>query len=132
MRKLSVVFFGSGSPASCAAFERLVKVCDIVGVVAPNDDSARIFLQAGADKEIPLLKIPDLPNDVDLFCVATFPRILDAGVLALPRLGVLNVHPSLLPRHRGPDPLFWTFFDSEAETGVTVHWITQEVDAGDI
>jgi len=47
-------------------------------------------------------------------------------------MGGLNVHGSLLPRHRGPDPLFWTFFDADEEAGVTLHWIDEGVDSGDI
>ena len=132
MQKLRVIFFGSGSPASCVALDRLVEVCDVVGLVAPIDGSAAVLRQAAGRKGIPLLQIFELPKDADLFCVATFAQILDSRVLSLPRLGVLTVHPSLLPRHRGPDPLFWTYFDNDQETGVTVHWMTEQVDAGDI
>jgi len=68
----------------------------------------------------------------DLVCVASFPHVLPATLLALPRRGSLNVHPSLLPRHRGIDPVFWTYFDDDLDTGVTVHWMAEQVDAGDI
>jgi len=111
--------------------ERLVEVCDVAGVVVPSDSSAKALWQMAAARNIPLLEISELP-EADLFCVATFPKILDDSVLARPRLGVLNVHPSLLPRHRGPDPLFWTYFNDESETGVTVHWMNDKADAGDI
>jgi methionyl-tRNA formyltransferase len=68
----------------------------------------------------------------DVICVACFPKRLPASVLALPRYGALNVHPSLLPAHRGPVPLFWTFRAGEQATGVTVHFMNAELDAGDI
>lgn len=68
----------------------------------------------------------------DVICVACFPKRLPASILALPRHGALNVHPSLLPAHRGPVPLFWTFRAGEQETGVTVHFMNAEFDAGDI
>jgi methionyl-tRNA formyltransferase len=70
--------------------------------------------------------------DPDLVCIATFPRLLPEEVLAIPRRGVLNVHPSLLPRHRGPNPLFWTYYTNDAESGVTVHVATRQADAGPI
>jgi methionyl-tRNA formyltransferase len=51
---------------------------------------------------------------------------------AAPRLGALNVHPSLLPAYRGKEPLFWALLRGEHEVGVTVHRMTEEVDAGPI
>ena len=68
----------------------------------------------------------------DVICVACFPMILPPALLALPPLGCLNLHPSLLPRYRGPAPLFWQFHAGEIQTGVTVHFIDRGVDTGDI
>lgn len=63
---------------------------------------------------------------------ACFPWQLPQEVLDAPPLGGLNIHPSLLPRHRGPDPLFWTFHAGDRQTGVTIHQMTAELDAGPI
>lgn len=68
----------------------------------------------------------------DLIAVACFPWRLPAELLAMPRLGCVNVHPSLLPENRGPDPLFWTFRHGEIHTGVTIHLMTEAFDAGPI
>ncbi len=68
----------------------------------------------------------------DVFCVSCFPYLLPESLLHLPILGGLNVHPSMLPAHRGPDPLFWAFHAGETETGVTVHRMTEVFDAGAI
>lgn len=68
----------------------------------------------------------------DLFLVSAFRCILGRQLLALPRRGALNLHASLLPRHRGPVPWFWVYHCDDRETGVTVHWMTDRVDAGDI
>ena len=70
--------------------------------------------------------------DADLFCVGSFPYILPEPILRLPRFGTVNLHPSLLPRHRGSDPVFWTFVGDDADTGVTLHWIDHGVDTGDV
>ncbi|HEX9069360.1 MAG TPA: formyltransferase family protein [Ktedonobacterales bacterium] len=67
-----------------------------------------------------------------LCAVACWPKKVTPSLLAVPRLGWLNVHPALLPRHRGPDPLFWTFHAGETETGVTVHQMAEALDTGDI
>ncbi len=68
----------------------------------------------------------------DLICIAGYPWILPDDILTLPALGAINVHAALLPRHRGPLPLFWTYFHDDRRTGVTVHRATAEADAGDI
>ncbi len=68
----------------------------------------------------------------DVICVACFPHIFPRALLNLPPLGCLNLHPSLLPRYRGPAPLFWQFQQGEAETGVTVHFMDEGADTGDI
>lgn len=68
----------------------------------------------------------------DVICVACFSLRIPRAVIALPRLGCLNVHPALLPANRGPVPLFWTFRAGLATTGVTIHLIDEGMDSGDI
>ncbi len=68
----------------------------------------------------------------DVVCAACFPRRVPNAILDLPPLGCLNVHPSLLPLNRGPAPLFWTFRAGARTTGVTVHIMSGQIDAGDI
>ncbi len=68
----------------------------------------------------------------DILCVACFSQRIPRSIIDLPRLGCLNVHPSLLPANRGPVPLFWTFRNGEHETGVTIHFLDETMDTGDI
>lgn len=68
----------------------------------------------------------------DVACVACFPWRIPAALLALPPLGFLNLHPSLLPAYRGPEPLFWAFRDGEHTTGMTIHLMDEGLDTGDI
>ena len=68
----------------------------------------------------------------DLICVSCFPQLLPPEILQIPRLGCLNVHPSLLPRFRGPAPLFWALRAGVAQTGVTVHFMDEKFDTGDV
>ena len=73
----------------------------------------------------------------DFLLTACFPRLLPAEILAIPRLGALNLHPSLLPAYRGPEPLFWQFYygvtSSDAtRTGITLHFMDEKADTGDI
>ena len=68
----------------------------------------------------------------DVIAVACFPRLFPAELLHLPRYGCLNLHPSLLPAYRGPDPLFWIAYHDERITGVTLHRLNESADSGDI
>lgn len=68
----------------------------------------------------------------DILCVACFSRLIPRSLLEIPRLGAINVHPSLLPANRGPVPLFWTLREGHETTGVTIHAMTEQMDNGDI
>jgi methionyl-tRNA formyltransferase len=69
---------------------------------------------------------PDLV--VSWFWTKRLPR----AVLEVAPLGAIGVHPSLLPRHRGPDPYFWAIESGDAETGVTAHRLDEAYDTGPI
>lgn len=66
----------------------------------------------------------------DLLLCNGFPWRIPRRVLDAARLGGINVHPSLLPRHRGPIPIHWAIRAGDRETGVTVHWMDEEFDTG--
>jgi len=68
----------------------------------------------------------------DLIIVAAFGQILPREVLSLPKLGCLNVHPSLLPRHRGPSPVAEALLCGEPFTGVTIMVMDEGIDSGPI
>jgi methionyl-tRNA formyltransferase len=68
----------------------------------------------------------------DLLFVVAFGEILSPEVLAIPRLGAVNLHASLLPRHRGAAPIQRALMGGERLTGVSVQWMVAEMDAGDI
>jgi len=69
----------------------------------------------------------------DLIVVCSFNQIIPKAIISIPRLGVINVHPSLLPKYRGATPTFWTLINGENETGATVHFIEDEkIDNGRI
>jgi methionyl-tRNA formyltransferase len=68
----------------------------------------------------------------DLLCMASVSQLLPRDILGIPHLGVLNVHPSLLPQYRGPNPLFWQLYDMATEGGVTIHFADEGEDTGDI
>lgn len=68
----------------------------------------------------------------DLIVSWFWTRRIPARVLELARFGGVGAHPSLLPRHRGPDPYYWAIDSGDVETGVTIHRLTERYDDGDI
>ncbi len=68
----------------------------------------------------------------DFLVVIAFGKILPENVLALPRLGTINVHASLLPKYRGPAPIQWAVINGDKETGVCTQLMEKELDTGDL
>jgi methionyl-tRNA formyltransferase len=66
----------------------------------------------------------------DVVVVACWPGRIPERVLALPRWGFINIHPSLLPAYRGPAPFFWQLRDGLREGGVTLHRMSARLDEG--
>jgi methionyl-tRNA formyltransferase len=68
----------------------------------------------------------------DVMVVVAYGQILPSSLIEAPRLGTLNVHASLLPRHRGPAPVEWAILSGDSETGVTIMKMDAGVDTGPI
>ncbi len=68
----------------------------------------------------------------DFFVVAAFGKILSKEILSIPGLGTINVHPSLLPKYRGPSPVQWTILNGDSETGLSLILMDEQVDHGKI
>ena len=68
----------------------------------------------------------------ELIVVAAYGRILPEDILTLPPFGSINVHSSVLPKYRGAAPINWAILDGQKETGVTIMYMTGDLDAGDI
>jgi len=86
-------------------------------------------LEPATLKEMP----PELLNtDWDCFCVAAYAKLLPRAVLNIPRKGCLNVHPSLLPKFRGPSPALSAILADERTGGVSVMLMEEKMDTGPI
>lgn len=68
----------------------------------------------------------------DLFVVVAYGKLLPRAVLELPPLGCVNVHASLLPKYRGAAPIQWAVLNGEKETGVSIMFLNEGMDAGDV
>jgi len=145
-----IVFMGTPAFA-CPILDALLARPDpIVGVVCQPDRprgrglgvSAPAVKALAAEHGLPVLQ-PERVRDAafldalrglapDLIVVAAYGRILPRAVLDLPPRGCINVHASLLPRHRGAAPVTWTILAGDTTTGVTIMAMNEEMDAGDI
>jgi methionyl-tRNA formyltransferase len=157
---LTIAFFGSGGEGSMVPLEALAKHHRVVALVRParprswigrairsalskSSFGARAAMAKWArQQEVTLIdavsgRDPDLASRLkeitpDLICVSAFPWLLGNEILETARRAALNVHPSLLPRHRGPNPYFWVYYHNDRRTGVTVHRMNEFADAGAI
>ena len=68
----------------------------------------------------------------DFIIVAAFGNILPVNILAIPKIGTINIHASLLPYYRGPAPINWAIINGETSTGVTTMLMDEGLDTGDI
>jgi methionyl-tRNA formyltransferase len=71
-------------------------------------------------------------RDIDVIVSVSCPQIFKRDMLRTPTLGCLNVHGALLPRYRGIMPSYWMLANGEGEAGVTVYFMNEDIDAGDI
>jgi methionyl-tRNA formyltransferase len=99
-----------------------------LGALVPDLLDAR---QAGAelDGQVSAALAREQP---DLLVSWFWTRKLPPSWLGLPRLGAIGVHPSLLPRHRGPNPYFWSIDAGDELAGVTVHRLGEQYDTGQL
>lgn len=73
-----------------------------------------------------------LNEKYDLFISAAYPQIFCQDLLSLPMFGAVNFHPSVLPMFRGAHPHYWALYTGSGEGGVTAHFMTPNIDDGDI
>jgi methionyl-tRNA formyltransferase len=144
-----VIFMGTPEFA-VPSFTALVGLYSVAGVFTqPDRETGRgrrvsepPVKKAAADQGIPVFQPEKLSDPVtlarltdlapDLIVVAAYGRILQKNVLALPRYGCVNVHPSLLPRHRGASPVAGAILAGDTVTGVSIMVMDDGTDTGPI
>ncbi|MBR3704025.1 MAG: methionyl-tRNA formyltransferase [Oscillospiraceae bacterium] len=68
----------------------------------------------------------------DVIVVAAYGKLLPKALLEIPKTAIINVHSSILPQYRGAAPINWAILNGDEETGVTIQYMGEELDAGDI
>ncbi|MFZ2330735.1 MAG: methionyl-tRNA formyltransferase, partial [Atribacterota bacterium] len=95
-----------------------------------NRTGLKLFQPEDINSDSAALEIAML--NPDLIILVAYGQILTGKILQLPTVGCLNIHPSLLPRYRGPAPINWALIKGEKETGITFLFMNEKIDAGDI
>jgi len=147
-RGLKIVFFGSDDfslPVLQALVENKMNIFAIVTETdKPSGRGGKVMptlVKEYADKlELPVfqpidkLELGDIISQLqpDLIVLASYGKIIPAQALAVPPYGSLNLHPSLLPRHRGATPIQSAILSGDEQTGVTLMEMVATVDAGRI
>jgi len=72
------------------------------------------------------------PSTTDLIVVSGYSKLIPKKIINLPRMGIINIHQSLLPAYKGRHPLNWAIINGEKYTGVTIHKINEAYDDGEI
>lgn len=146
--KIKIIFWGTPE-FSLPSLETLIHHgYDVVTVITNPDEPAgrrQIITPPPAKvlaekNHIPVFQPHTLVNanekfeipDADLFVVAAYGKIIPQKILELPRFGALNIHPSLLPRWRGPSPIQYTILSGDTQTGVTIIQMDEFMDHGPI
>jgi methionyl-tRNA formyltransferase len=123
---------------------------EVIGVVCQPDKPAGrgLSLQSPPTKQFALsrsiavlqpdnLREPSFQEEIkmlspELCVISAYGKYIPPEILRIPPLGFINLHPSLLPRWRGADPIRWTILEGDEKTGVTIHYASEKMDAGDI
>jgi len=145
-KNLNFAFFGT-SELSVTVLDILIKngyVPDLVITVPDKPQGRKMIMTPPPVKVFAQshdLKIaqPDSlltynlqPTTYNLFVVASYGKIIPKSILDIPKFGTLNVHPSLLPKFRGPSPIQSFILSGEEKTGVTIMLMDEQVDHGPI
>ena len=127
--------------------EELIRQDADVALVFTHDDSPSEEIWFASVRELAQKHgIPVMTSDINLRENATLVRelapdlllsfyyrnMIREEVLAIPRMGALNLHGSYLPKYRGRVPINWAVINGESETGATLHYMVEKPDAGDI
>jgi methionyl-tRNA formyltransferase len=105
--------------------ERYPQLSELIAAAPPELD---VVMPATRDRIAPLLRL----YEPDLALCLGFPWKIPPDALAVPRHGIVNGHPSLLPRYRGPSPVAAAIRKGDTEIGFTFHYMDAELDTGNI
>lgn len=144
-KKLKIIFVGIPDMAFVCLANLLEKGFNVVGVVPPKKthETYDFFKKIVLEKNLNLIEYDNTANDssciekikelnADIGVVCSFNNLLSKEFLKTTKMGYINCHPSLLPEYRGAAPYFHIVKNDEKISGVTLHFMDETFDTGDI
>ncbi len=136
---MKIIFWGNGDFA-LVCLKKLAFKHQILGVVASPDKRKGRGLKIGIDpikefsqrQKFPIYQPESFSDEPELFVVVNYGRKLTKEILDIPKIYSINLHPSLLPKYRGPAPINWVLIQGEKKTGVSIIKIGEKIDAGEL
>ena len=146
---MRILFMGTPEFA-VPCLDRMNKEHEVIGIYTKVDKVNKrggkiTYLpvkQYGLDNNIPIYQPSTLKDGTveqeiremnpDLIVVVAYGKIIPKSIIDIPKYGIINVHSSLLPKFRGAAPINAAIIEGETKTGVTIMYIAEELDAGDI
>lgn len=138
---MKIFFIGWNENGEKCLLKLLKNSLDVVQVVVPSGfDTKKMFeickkykvpVEENGD-EIDRLRELIRNKKTDIIAVASFPKLFPKDLVDMPSLGTVNVHTAELPKYRGYHPLNWAIIRDEKTVGVTVHYMDEGMDTGDI
>lgn len=137
--KYDIIFFGT-SGFACPSLEAIHKAHNLLAVVASPEPSPVKLLANKLKLKLFDPANPNAPDFLaiiksftpDFICLAAYGYILKPEILKLPKIGAINLHPSMLPIYRGPAPIQWAILNGDEVTGVTTMSMNEKIDQGGI
>jgi methionyl-tRNA formyltransferase len=148
-KNISYAFFGTGALAE-SVLAALVRAGFVPSVVITKPDSMqgrhmqltpphiKVWAEMKGIKVLQPIKLDQefyeniSTTSCDVYIVASYGKIIPENILNLPKHGVLNVHPSLLPLYRGPSPIESVLLNGDMTTGISIMKLDKEMDHGPI
>tara|TARA_Y200000002_G_scaffold382263_1_gene398741 strand:+ start:1761 stop:2654 length:894 start_codon:yes stop_codon:yes gene_type:complete len=140
---MKIGYFGDGNWAH-QALELINKesVIDIKFICARFDNPDQVLKQKAYDLGIEFIFVKNVNSDefikklknykCDLLVSMSFNQIFKESIISMPKLGIINCHAGKLPLYRGRNVLNWVLINDEKEFGITVHYVDEGIDTGDI
>jgi len=141
---MNIIFFGEDAASNIVLQSLIEAEFNVLLVVSPYYDNLihKRLENTCIRNQIEYIRVQNL-NDIsfikklkmlapDMIVITHFEKLLKNEIIEIPKSGCINLHPSLLPYYRGMAPQHWPIINGDSETGITVHYVDQTADTGDI
>ncbi len=143
-RRLRIIFCGEDGFSSVVLKSLIDAGHEVMGVIIPEyyNKAYLKLVKTCSDNGLPFIRHKNINSDnvvewveskkPEIGVSAHFTKIIKHDLLSIPPMGFINLHPSPLPYYRGATPQHWQIVNGERESAVTVHFINEGIDTGDI